>query len=180
MSGGSRQGSDRIRLLVLCTHNSARSQMAEGWLRKHVADAHLDADVWSAGTEATRVKPDAIEAMAEVEIDLASHTSKTLWDVPDPWSFDVVVTVCDSANEVCPAYPAGTNRLHVAFPDPTGGDMAAWRMVRDDIGAMCARLVDSLARGGTPTQNDLAGATQPSQDGPSEAGDVLGARADSR
>lgn len=154
------QGSDggkRTRLLVLCTHNSARSQMAEGWLRKHAADAGLDAEVWSAGTEATRVKPDALEAMAEVGIDLSGHTSKTLWDVPDPWSFRMVVTVCDSANEACPAYPADTTRLHVSFPDPTGKGMDVWRTVRDDMGAMCGRLVDALARGEMPTEANLAG-----------------------
>jgi arsenate reductase len=95
--------------------------------------------------------------MHEVGIDLSGHTSKTLWDVPDPWAFDVVVTVCDSANEACPAYPAGTTRLHVSFPDPTGKGMDAWRTVRDDVGAMCRRLVEVLARGETPTEPDLTG-----------------------
>lgn len=155
-----RDAGDRMRLLVLCTHNSARSQMAEGWLRKHASEAGLDAAVWSAGTEATQIKPDAIQAMAEVGIDLSGHTSKTLWDVPDPWIFDVVVTVCDSANEACPAYPADTTRLHVSFPDPTGRGTEAWRSVRDDIGVMCRRLVEVLARGETPTESALARAEQ--------------------
>lgn len=74
-----------MRILVLCTHNSARSQMAEGWLRHHAREAGLDAEVHSAGTEATRVKPEAIEAMRELGIDISSHASKTLYDVPDPW-----------------------------------------------------------------------------------------------
>ena len=143
------------RVLILCTHNSARSQMAEGWVRQHAASAGVELDVWSAGTERTRVKPDAITAMAEVGIDLAAHTSKRLDEVPDPWSFDVVLTVCDAANERCPAYPAQTTRLHVSFPDPSGHDLERWREVRDAIGAMSERLVETLGRGDTPTEAAL-------------------------
>lgn len=154
--GAGERDERRLRLLVLCTHNSARSQMAEGWLRRHAEAAGLAAEVWSAGTEATRVKDEAIEVMDEVGIDLSTHTSKTLWDIPDPWGFDVVVTVCDSANEACPAYPAQTTRLHVSFPDPSGLDLDAWRRVRDAIGAMGERLVAVLSRGGTPRKEDLA------------------------
>ena len=150
-----------MRLLVLCTHNSARSQMAEGWLRHHAGRTGLDAEVWSAGTEATRVKPEAIEAMAEVGIDIAGHTSKALWDVPDPWSFDVVLTVCDDANETCPAYPARTTRVHASFPDPTGRGPDAWREVRDALGTASLRLVQALARGEIPTSDMVAGASQP-------------------
>ncbi|HZJ08645.1 MAG TPA: arsenate reductase ArsC [Trueperaceae bacterium] len=116
-----------MRLLVLCTHNSARSQMAEGWLRHHAAQQGLDAEVLSAGTEATRVKPEAVEAMREVGIDISGHSSKTLYDVPDPWCFDLVLTVCDTANEACPVYPAKTTRLHVSFPDPSGHGVERWR-----------------------------------------------------
>lgn len=149
-----------LRLLVLCTHNSARSQMGEGWLRQHAARLGLDAEVWSAGTEATRVKPDAIEAMAEVGIDITGHAAKTLWDVPDPWAFDVVLTVCDDAHETCPVYPAATARLHVSFPDPSGQGPDAWRRVRDALGDTMRRLAETLARGGTPTSEALgAGAT---------------------
>jgi len=143
------------RVLVLCTHNSARSQMAEGWLRHHAAEAGLDLDVCSAGTERTRVKPDAITVMGEVGIDLGAHASKRLDEVPDPWSFDVVLTVCDAAHETCPAYPARTTRLHVSFPDPSGHDLARWREVRDAIGAMGRSLVESLQRGETPTEDAL-------------------------
>jgi arsenate reductase (thioredoxin) len=107
-----------MRLLVLCTHNSARSQMMEGWIKHYAREEELEAEVWSAGTERTFVKPDALRVMSEVGIDLSSHTSKALYDLPDPWNFDVVLTVCDSANEACPVYPAKTTRLHVAFPDP--------------------------------------------------------------
>ena len=105
---------------MLCTHNSARSQMMEGWVRRHAGDAGLDLEVWSAGTERTRVKPEAVAAMAEAGIDLASHVSKTLDELPDPWAFDLVLTVCDDANEACPVYPARTVRRHVSVPDPSG------------------------------------------------------------
>ena len=144
-----------MRLLVLCTHNSARSQMAEGWLRHHAAKAGLDAEVFSAGTEATRVKPEAVEVMREVGIDLSGHASKALFDLPDPWGFDVALTVCDAANEVCPAYPASTTRLHVSFPDPSGQDLPRWREVRDAIGDTSRRLIDALAQGRTPTEDEL-------------------------
>lgn len=145
------------RVLVLCTHNSARSQMAEGWLRRHAAARGLPLDVWSAGTERTFVKPDAVAAMAEVGVDLSGHTSKRLDEVPDPWAFDVVLTVCDAANETCPAYPVRTTRLHVGYPDPSGQPLERWRAVRDAIGAGMARLVDALAAGRTPTEADVRG-----------------------
>ena len=146
----------RLRILVLCTHNSARSQMGEGWLRHHAARLGLDAEAWSAGTEATRVKPDAVTVMKEVGIDLSDHAPKTLWDVPNPWRFDVVLTVCDDANETCPAYPAQTTRLHVAFPDPSGHDLATWREVRDALDDTARRLVEILLRGETPTEKAIA------------------------
>lgn len=147
-----------MRLLVLCTHNSARSQMAEGWLRQHAEEAGLDAEVWSAGTEATRVKPDAITVMDEVGIDLSEHTSKRLDQIPDPWTFDLVLTVCDDANERCPTYPAATRRLHVAFPDPSGQGLDAWRGVRDRIERTSRTLIDGLARGETPSEETLRAA----------------------
>jgi arsenate reductase len=155
-----------MRLLVLCTHNSARSQMAEGWLRHHAGRIGLDAEVWSAGTEATRVKTEAVEVMAEVGIDIGAHTSKTLWDVPDPWSFDLVLTVCDDANEACPAYPARTARLHASFPDPTGAERDAWRDVRDALGRTSGLLVELLARGETPTDTALDAARARRTQGP--------------
>lgn len=144
-----------MRLLVLCTHNSARSQMAEGWLR-HVADTHgIDVEVWSAGTEQTRVKPDAVTVMDEVGIDLSGHTSKTLYDLPDPWNFDLVLSVCDSANETCPAYPPTTTRLHVSVPDPSGHDLDYWREVRDGLERLSETLLDQIRRGETPTEERL-------------------------
>lgn len=108
------------RVLILCTHNSARSQMAEGWVRHHADEAGLKIEVWSAGTEKTKVKAEATLVMLEVGIDLGGHRSKTLFELPDPWNFDIVLTVCDSANEACSAYPAQSTRLHVSFPDPSG------------------------------------------------------------
>ncbi|ADI15269.1 arsenate reductase ArsC [Truepera radiovictrix] len=144
-----------LRLLVLCTHNSARSQMAEGWLRHHAREAGVALEVLSAGTEKTRVKPEAVTVMREVGIDLSGHTSKTLFELPDPWHFDVVLTVCDSANEACPAYPARTRRLHVAFPDPSGEPLARWRAVRDAVGEMSRALVAALSRGALPTEAEL-------------------------
>lgn len=147
-----------MRILVLCTHNSARSQMAEGWLR-HYANAQgvheVALEVYSAGTEKTHVKANAIAVMNEVGIDISKHTSKTLWELPDPWQFDVVVTVCDSANDTCPRYPAQTTRLHVSFADPSGESLEQWREVRDALGKMAQRLVDVVARGDTPTEADL-------------------------
>ncbi len=144
-----------MRLLALCTHNSARSQMAEGWF-KHYAEGHgVALEVHSAGTEKTRVKPDAITVMAEVGIDLREHTSKTLWELPDPWQFDVVITVCDSANDTCPRYPAETTRLHVSFVDPSGGSLTQWRDVRDALGKMAEHVVTGLARGDMPTEAEL-------------------------
>ena len=144
-----------MRLLVLCTHNSARSQMAEGWLRHHAKEQGLDAEIFSAGTEETFVKPDAITVMQEVGIDLSQHRSKTLSDLPDPWSFDVVLTVCDSANERCPVYPAQTTRLHVAFPDPSGHSLERWREVRDMLSVMSNTLITTLKAGQAPTEVSL-------------------------
>jgi arsenate reductase (thioredoxin) len=152
------------RFLVLCTHNSARSQMAEGWLRRHANEVGLDLDVWSAGTERSRVKADAIAVMAEVGVDLSAHTSKRLDEVPDPWSFDVVLTVCDAAHETCPAYHARTTRLHVAFPDPSGHPLDRWREVRDAIGALSRELVAAIAAGGARAVAGYGGSDRPAQD----------------
>lgn len=144
-----------LRLLVLCTHNSARSQMMEGWLRKHLAEAGLEAEVWSAGTERTRVKPEAVQVMAEVGVDLSGHASKRLDEVPDPWNFDLVLTVCDAAAETCPAYPARTHRLHVGLPDPSGRPLGEWHRVRDAAERVSAALVHELAAGRWPDEEEL-------------------------
>jgi len=123
------------RVLFLCTHNSARSQMAEGLLSKMGGDQF---EVFSAGTEETRVHPLAIEAMREIGIDLSGHRSKTL-DEFSGQQFDYVITVCDRANETCPVFPSDTQRIHWSFDDPsaaTGTDeqrLRAFRNVREGI-----------------------------------------------
>jgi arsenate reductase len=123
------------RVLFLCTHNSARSQMAEGLLRR-LSGGRVEAH--SAGTEATAVRPLAIRAMAELGIDLSGQTSKTLHRyLGEP--FDAVVTVCDDANESCPVFPGARQRLHWSLPDPsqaTGSEaerLAVYRTVRDEL-----------------------------------------------
>ncbi len=123
------------RVLFVCTHNSARSQMAEGWLR-HLAGDRFEAH--SAGTEATQVHPLAIRVMAEVGIDISGQRSKTIEEyLGQP--FDWVITVCDQAAEACPLFPGGGERLHWSFPDPskaTGSEdqrLAVYRQVRDAI-----------------------------------------------
>ena len=146
-----------FRLLVLCTHNSARSQMAEGWLRQLASETGVDLDVHSAGTERSRVKDEAIRVMGEAGVDLTGHASKRLDEVRDPWGFDVVLTVCDAAREACPVYPARTVRLHAGFPDPSGSDLDRWREVRDAIEVVARRLVRALAAGRPPTAADLEG-----------------------
>jgi len=111
------------RVLFLCTHNSARSQMAEGFLRELGAGRF---DVASAGTEARGLNPLAVQAMAEVGIDISLQESKTLDRyVNEP--FDLVITVCDEANEACPYFPNAKERRHWSFPDPSAavGDDAA-------------------------------------------------------
>ena len=138
---------DKQRVLFLCTHNSARSQMAEALLRTLAGDRF---EVASAGTEVTRVHPLAIAAMREVGVDLRGHTSKTVDGLlGQPW--DHVITVCDSANERCPVFPARTHRLHWSFRDPsqaTGSEeerLATFRQVR---GAIQRRIEDWLGTRG--------------------------------
>lgn len=126
---------DKRRVLFLCTHNSARSQMAEGFLRAKAGDRF---EARSAGTEATAVHPLAIRAMAERGIDISGHRSKLAADLaPGPW--DYLITVCDDANERCPFVPGTMKRLHWSFEDPsraTGSEeerLAVFRRVRDQI-----------------------------------------------
>ena len=156
-----------MRVLILCTHNSARSQMAEGWVRHYAQELGVDIDVTSAGTEQTQVKLEAVKVMQEVGINLSGHTSKSLDMLPDPWAFDLVVTVCDSANEACPIYPAQTTRLHVSFPDPSRQDMQKWCEVRDALGGMSCALVETIAKGEIPTEETLIEAGKLPQIGPS-------------
>lgn len=123
------------RILFICTHNSARSQMAEGLLR-HLSGDQFEA--FSAGTEATAVRPLAIKAMAELGIDISQQQSKTL-DRYLSEPFDMVITVCDTAAEACPVFPGAVQRRHWSFEDPskaTGSEtqqLAVYRRVRDQI-----------------------------------------------
>jgi arsenate reductase len=125
----------RSRVLFLCTHNSARSQMAEGLLR-HLAGDRFKA--MSAGTEATRVRPLAVRAMEEIDIDMSGQESKTL-DRYLQEPFDYVITVCDDANEACPFFPGAQSRLHWSFEDPSKAEgseeerLEVFRRVRDGI-----------------------------------------------
>jgi arsenate reductase len=122
-----------VRVLFLCTHNSARSQMAEGLLRSLGG-----VEVASAGTEATAVRPEAIAAMHELGIDISGHESKTLERfLNEP--FDEVITVCDDANEACPFFPGARHRRHWSLDDPSGVKgsdderLAAFRQARDEL-----------------------------------------------
>jgi len=122
-------------VLILCTGNSARSQMAEGLLR-HEADNRFE--VHSAGTRPSVVRPEAIAVMNEIGIDISGHRSKSVNEFLGQ-DLDYVITVCDHANESCPVFPAGTLRMHWPFEDPAaiqGSDeerKAAFRKVRDQI-----------------------------------------------
>lgn len=130
------------RVLVLCTGNSCRSQMGEGWLR-HDLGERLEAV--SAGTSPSFVHPRAIQVMAEVGVDLSSHSSKSAESLRGT-AFDLVVTVCDSAREACPVFPGARKTIHHAFEDPAragAGDDAlpAFRRVRDEVRSVLVPLV---------------------------------------
>jgi arsenate reductase (thioredoxin) len=126
---------EKSRVLFVCTHNSARSQMAEGLLR-HLAGDRFEA--MSAGTEATHIRPLAIRAMEEIGVDISGQESKTL-DRYVQEHLDYVITVCDDANEACPYFPGARERMHWSFEDPSKANgteeerLAIFRSVRDRI-----------------------------------------------
>ena len=137
------------RVLILCTGNSARSQMAEGLLR-HEGGGRLE--VFSAGTRASFVRPEAIQAMSEIGIDISGHRSKNV-DEFIGQDFDYVITVCDHANEVCPVFPGKTQRIHQSFEDPPAPGaadeattLAVFRRVRDEIHAWMKGFVATANR----------------------------------
>jgi arsenate reductase (thioredoxin) len=123
------------RVLILCTGNSARSQMAEGLLRH---EAGVRFEVQSAGTRPAQVRPEAITVMKELGIDISGHRSKHVNEFKGQ-AFDYVLTVCDNAKESCPVFPGQTKRIHKAFEDPAAFQateaerLARFRRVRDEI-----------------------------------------------
>ncbi len=123
------------KILVLCTGNSARSQMGEGLFR---AEGGGGFEIFSAGTKPGSVRPEAIAVMQEIGIDLSGHRSKSV-DEFSGQSFDYVVTVCDNARDACPVFPAGAQRIHWSFEDPAavqGAELqrlAAFRRIREQI-----------------------------------------------
>ncbi len=140
---------EKIRILFLCTGNSCRSQMAEGWAR-HLKGSILEP--YSAGTAAKGLDPRAVRAMAEVGVDISNQRSKTVGDILSV-SFDWVVTMCDHAAEYCPVFPGRVRHLHAGFDDPPvlaldaaseEEAMGHYRRVRDGIRRFVEGLPESL------------------------------------
>jgi arsenate reductase (thioredoxin) len=140
---------EKKRVLIVCTGNSARSQMAEGLLR-HEGNDHFE--VFSAGTKPTQVRPEAVEAMNEIGIDISGQRSKSVDEfVGKP--LDFVITVCDSANQTCPVFPGNAKRLHWPFEDPAAVEgseetrRAAFQRIRDQIHGRIMLFLDGNDRG---------------------------------
>lgn len=139
-----------MKILFLCTGNSCRSQMAEGWARALKGD---QIEAFSAGIKTHGLNPHAVQVMAEAGVDISGHRSKTLSDLPTQ-DFDYVVTVCDHAHESCPLFPGKTKVVHVGFDDPPRLAQDApseeealniYRRVRDEIRAFVETLPEGLA-----------------------------------
>lgn len=137
------------KVLFLCTGNSCRSQMAEGWARALKGDV---IEPYSAGIEAHGVNPRAIQVMAEAGVDISSQRSKHVDELADV-AFDYVITVCDRTNESCPFFPGDVKRIHVGFDDPPAlakdaaseeEALAHYRRVRDEIRDFVQRLPEAL------------------------------------
>jgi|SRR5690554_1973290 len=126
---------DRKKILFICTHNSARSQMAEGLLNHFYKEGY---EAYSAGTHPSSVNPYVFTAMNEIGIDLSNHYSKSIDEFKDE-KFDLVVTVCDNARETCPYFLGGQQYIHKSFPDPSSleGDeetiIQGVKKIRDEI-----------------------------------------------
>ena len=140
---------EKLKILFLCTGNSCRSQMAEGWARHLKADA---VEAYSAGIETHGLNPRAVQAMAEAGVDISGHRSKNVADLAEV-PFDYVVTVCGHANETCPMFPGKTRVVHVGFDDPPAlaktaatdeEAMTHYRRVRDEIRAFVEQLPEIL------------------------------------
>jgi arsenate reductase (thioredoxin) len=150
---------DPIRVLFVCTHNSARSQIAEALLKRYGGD---DFEVYSAGTEVTRVNPFALQVLAELGIDWTAATSKSITEFLDQ-QFDYVVTVCDRARETCPVFPGSTNTLHWGLDDPSeveGTDnekLAAFRRTETEVSVRLRPFIEvALRAAGRPRRPALA------------------------
>ena len=137
------------RVLFLCTGNSCRSQMAEGWARHLLGDT---VEAFSAGVETHGLNPRAVQVMAEAGVDIRAQRSERIEDYVDA-GLDLVITVCDHAAESCPVFPGSTRVVHHAFPDPAqavGTEaeiLEQFRAVRDEIRAYVARLPEVLTAG---------------------------------
>ena len=135
---------EKQKVLILCTGNSARSQMAEGLLRSMAGERFA---VFSAGTKPSFVRPEAIVAMRELGVDLSSHRSKSVDEYRDA-SFDYVITVCDNANESCPLFAGKAERIHWSFEDPAAVDgdeetrLGSFRKIRDRIAGRMRSFVE--------------------------------------
>jgi arsenate reductase (thioredoxin) len=130
----------KSRVLFLCTGNSCRSHMAEGWLR-HLGGDRFEA--LSAGAKpAGYVHPLAIEVMAEIGVDISKHRSKSIDEFAGQ-TLDLLVTVCDNARESCPMYAGAKRQVHWGFDDPVGAGPEVFRRVRDEIGARIRRFVET-------------------------------------
>lgn len=133
------------RVLILCTGNSARSQMAEGLLRELAGERY---EVVSAGVSPTRVRPEAIAVMRELSIDIASHRSKSVDEFLNQ-NFDFVITVCDNAKEQCPVFSGPAQRIHWGIDDPATvtvdeqSTLDAFRATRDDLRARLKEFISS-------------------------------------
>ncbi len=136
----------KLKVLFLCTGNSCRSQMAEGWARALKGDI---IEPYSAGLEAHGLNPRAVQVMAEAGVDISAQRSKTVDALPDV-PFDYVVTVCDQAAEACPLFPGQAKVIHRGFTDParaTGSEeeiLAVFRRVRDEIRDFVGGMPDNL------------------------------------
>ena len=132
------------RILVLCTGNSCRSQIAEGYLKKF---AGSNAEVYSAGIETHGLNPKAVQVMKEDNVDISAQTSNNVSEYRDI-NFDYVITVCDNAKESCPVFPSTAKKFHQNFPDPAkakGTDqevMSEFRKVRDEIKAYSKKFIE--------------------------------------
>lgn len=147
------------KVLFICTHNSARSQMAEGWLRWLGGVRY---EVYSAGMEATRLRPAAEAVMREVGIDISAQHSKSLHRYVGQ-SFDQVITVCDQAAEACPIFPGAKSLAHWSFEDPSavegteGERRAVFRKARDQIRERIEELLSATSSGDNASAIDASG-----------------------